>query len=174
MRSTVLRWLLCINIVGLSLLLAFVFDVESQLEATLEWIGRHQWLGASLFIAIYAASTGTVPSCCTLTGSLARLRSPSLSDCTTPRRMSIRLCIRACCSAGGASLAVPGRRGRSLRPVVGMPHCVGWLHTGHGRHLPHGQVYSTSLRNASGLASSMHPMAMMAGSASMELMVLHA
>jgi len=64
MRSTVLRWLLCINIVGLSILLAFVFDVESQLEATLDWIGRHPWLGASLFIAIYAASTGATSRIC--------------------------------------------------------------------------------------------------------------
>jgi len=64
MRSTVLRWLLCINIVGLSILLAFVFDVESQLEATLDWIGRHPWLGASLVIAIYAASTGATSTSC--------------------------------------------------------------------------------------------------------------
>ena len=61
-QSTVLRWLLVINIVGLSVLLAFVFDVESQLEAVLDWIARHSWLGASLFIVIYAASTGALPS----------------------------------------------------------------------------------------------------------------
>ena len=65
-QSTVLRWLLVINIVGISVLLAFVFDVESQLEVVLEWIARHSWLGASLFILIYAASTGVVPSSSTM------------------------------------------------------------------------------------------------------------
>jgi uncharacterized membrane protein YdjX (TVP38/TMEM64 family) len=59
-QSTALRWLLVINIVGLSALLAFVFDVESQLESVLDWISRHSWLGASLFIIIYAASTGAL------------------------------------------------------------------------------------------------------------------
>ena len=77
MRSTVLRWLLCINIVGLSILLAFVFDVESQLEATLDWIGRHPWLGASLFIAIYAASTGATLNAACSEPPVALTRSPS-------------------------------------------------------------------------------------------------
>ena len=61
-QSKALRLLLVINIVGLSVLLVFVFDVESQLEIVLEWIGRHSWLGASLFIIIYAASTGALRS----------------------------------------------------------------------------------------------------------------
>lgn len=57
-RDSVLRVIIVINLVGLSALVLFVFDVQSRLPEALHWIHHHIWAGAAAYVAIYAVATG--------------------------------------------------------------------------------------------------------------------
>lgn len=56
-RDSVLRVVIVINLVGLSALVLFVFDVQSRLPEALHWIHHHIWAGAAAYVAIYAVAT---------------------------------------------------------------------------------------------------------------------
>lgn len=58
-RESVLRVILVITLLGLSVMVLFVFDMQSRLPQILRWIHHHAWAGAVSYIAIYAAATGT-------------------------------------------------------------------------------------------------------------------
>lgn len=60
-RQHAWRVVLALNIIGVAILLLFLCDVQHRLPAAFQWVSVHRWVGAWIFIAIYAAATGTTP-----------------------------------------------------------------------------------------------------------------